>query len=312
VSEPAPTIPCQAVIHAYVPADGTGQLKTPDGAIVRFGASACKGFVPELGMTVWLMKCGPHPLGGLRAQLVNLDGQLEGARLDEAERARRAAADAQARGKAWAAAHQLGMRPAPAPGVELSLRTIEAWLGMSNHTLDEVFGPPASAADIASAEAELGRPLPDDYRAFLARHDGQRFIATGDKVGHHAQLVGSFELVPLRAARGEYASMIADWDDGTGAITAAAGVKPQYKSARWFPISVIAGSSTHHCLDLDPAPGGTVGQIIRVSMKDDERPIVARSFAELLWLIAEALPMSADFDPARGADLADPVLDVLC
>ncbi len=50
-------------------------------------------------------------------------------------------------------------------------------------------------------------------------------------------------------------------------------------------------------IDLDPAPGGTVGQIIEYIVDDDARPLVAKSFAELLALyFAQAQTDALDFD----------------
>jgi hypothetical protein len=70
--------------------DGTGELVTEDGVSVRFGASACKDFQPRIGMEVWLIAFGPHPLGkGYKATVVNVSGKAEKTRFAEAEEANR-------------------------------------------------------------------------------------------------------------------------------------------------------------------------------------------------------------------------------
>jgi hypothetical protein len=79
-------LPTEAVIIAFDPRDGLGTLRTPDGTEVRFGHSACIGFMPEQGMTVWLVETKPDPLGrGERAKVVNRSGHVEKDRLTQIE-----------------------------------------------------------------------------------------------------------------------------------------------------------------------------------------------------------------------------------
>jgi cell wall assembly regulator SMI1 len=49
----------------------------------------------------------------------------------------------------------------------------------------------------------------------------------------------------------------------------------------------------HHCLDLAPAPGGDVGQVILWWHDDDKRTIQAKSFRE--WLDRFAYELEAGF-----------------
>ncbi len=83
-------MPCRATIRSYIRADATGELVTDDGVLVRFGATACKGFAPAAGMVVWLVAAVPHPLKtGYRASVINVTGQLENTRLEDAKQANR-------------------------------------------------------------------------------------------------------------------------------------------------------------------------------------------------------------------------------
>ncbi|MFP2926756.1 hypothetical protein ACLESO_16430 [Pyxidicoccus sp. 3LG] len=78
------SLPTEAVVIAYDAKDGLGTLRTPNGTEVRFGASACTDFVPEQGMTVWLVETKPDPLGrGERAKVVNRSGHVEKDRLTQ-------------------------------------------------------------------------------------------------------------------------------------------------------------------------------------------------------------------------------------
>lgn len=59
----------------------------------------------------------------------------------------------------------------PTEAVQSALTRINAWFTSRN--LDLCWRPGASEAQIVAFEQVIGRRLPDDYRAFLALHDGQ-------------------------------------------------------------------------------------------------------------------------------------------
>ncbi|GAB5549994.1 MAG: hypothetical protein SangKO_097540 [Sandaracinaceae bacterium] len=82
--------PLRAEVTRWEPADRVGALRLESGEVVRFGATACQGFTPRLGMTVFINGLGPHPLGGRKASFVRdlCVTEEEGRRL-EAERAAR-------------------------------------------------------------------------------------------------------------------------------------------------------------------------------------------------------------------------------
>ena len=55
----------------------------------------------------------------------------------------------------------------------------------------------------------------------------------------------------------------------------------------WIPIVQSARGRDYLCVDLDPAPGGARGQIIEYVVDDNARPLVAKSFADLLSIYFE-------------------------
>jgi cell wall assembly regulator SMI1 len=80
--------------------------------------------------------------------------------------------------------------------------------------------------------------------------------------------------------------------DGSGEDAHAVAVGPVralWTSPAWIPIVLIGGETRHLCLDLDPAPGGAVGQIIHATPKWEDRRVVAPGIDELLELLASAL-----------------------
>ncbi len=161
-------------------------------------------------------------------------------------------------------------------------RTIEGWLEESHPSALESFRPPAPAEVIASAESSLGRALPDDYKQFLALHDGQR--ADGP-------MVGTCSLFAAEALATEYARLHKRFDaeGSVDAETAGQGVRPVQCSAGWIPIGRSARGRDYLCIDVDPAEGGAKGQIIEMAVDYDDRPLVAGSFTELLSKLFEQL-----------------------
>ena len=192
------------------------------------------------------------------------------------------------------------------------LRTLTTWLAKHAPTLATSLAPPASPEAIAEIESLLGCVIPADYRAFLERHDGQRFVPVDDAHGTLAPLFSGFDLLPAAFAAGEYETIQNDWDEeGPGDIVAHGPVRAMYKNPRWWPITCVFGASQYHCLDLDPAPGGTAGQVIFISDDDENRRVVAPSFAAFLARIAATVTAPDVEASDEGIDLPDEVFESL-
>jgi cell wall assembly regulator SMI1 len=156
-------------------------------------------------------------------------------------------------------------------------KTIVAWLEEQRPDVLETFRPPTTASAIAAAEEELGRPLPDSYKRFLAIHDGQEDASP---------MVGTCSLFPVGSLAGEFRSLHALFE-AEGAVDedlAGPGVRPVECAHGWVPIGRSARGRDFLCIDLDPASGGRPGQIVQLSIDFDDRPLVAASFADLLSL----------------------------
>jgi cell wall assembly regulator SMI1 len=195
-------------------------------------------------------------------------------------------------------------------GIDRAVVELERWLTQSDRQLPRVFGPPASERELREVEDGLGRALPSDYRDFMLRLGGQRYVPIDERSGHLAQLIQGLDLLPIGLARGEWRSMIEDWDDeGPGDIEAVGPVRALYKHQLWFPITCILGSSQYHCLDLDPAPGGAIGQVIWVADDDERRRVVSPSFAAFLEMLTGALAEQAPSED--GVELTDEAFDRL-
>ena len=151
-------------------------------------------------------------------------------------------------------------------------KTVADWLGAEHPDALATFRPPAKEAEIAAAEASLGVALPEDYRAFLALHDGQEDI--GPMVAYCSLLpVGE-----LATSRTYHAGLFSEGSFGDDAVQA--GIAPVAWNDGWIPVGKFRRSVM--ILDLAPTSAGTLGQIFIAHSDDDVRRIVAPSFADLV------------------------------
>jgi cell wall assembly regulator SMI1 len=169
---------------------------------------------------------------------------------------------------------------------------IEAWL--KEHAPDTYAGLNAPATDdaIRSAEEVLPGPLPDDFRAFYARHDGQSGVTP--------TVAGRWELLPLQAVLSNWKGQKELLDDGTykerlddgtyvdTEATPVGPVRPVWWNEKWIPFA-DDGAGDSQCIDLDPADGGQVGQIVIYWHDQPKREWVAGSLSEWLARLADDL-----------------------
>ena len=161
-------------------------------------------------------------------------------------------------------------------------KTIAAFLADNKPGMLETFLPPATATTIAAAETALGRSLPADYKQFLLLCNGQE---------PSSPMVGTCSLHRVERLADEYKelSSVFDEEDEVNRDLVAPGVRPLNFSAGWIPIGRSARGRDSLCLDMDPAEGGRPGQVIKVAVNFDDRPVVAPTFADLLSLFFEGV-----------------------
>lgn len=152
--------------------------------------------------------------------------------------------------------------------------------------------PGASEQAITALERLLDVTFPEDVRASYRRHDG----------GYSVELVSTMEVLPLGG--------IAEWwqileelrHDDTWVGQApyyfteqvvrsgwqTGPIQPVWWHLRWIPLAAdITGNLA--CLDLAPAAGGTVGQIIDRDHEAGPSRVLFPSFAGLLVAVAEQM-----------------------
>jgi cell wall assembly regulator SMI1 len=158
---------------------------------------------------------------------------------------------------------------------------VERWLASNAPRILGSLNPPASDGELAAAEAAVGQALPSGLRDLYRRHDGMsvdenlgslffgmRFLTLSDAVADHAETDGS-------------AFSIGAADPGI--VTGDTG------AAIWVPFAAH-GHRCRLCVDLSPAVGGTVGQVIFVDQDAlGVAILVASSVERMLCSFAEDL-----------------------
>lgn len=147
--------------------------------------------------------------------------------------------------------------------------------------LDITFNPGATEAAIAAAEATLGVVFPADLREYLALADGERWNSDG--------FIGDWQLLELKFIVDVTQRMRAlvddgSFDDNTNDETPA--IKGLWWNSQWIPI-VTSGSGHYFCVDLDPGPEGTVGQVILFLHDDADRFLIAPGLRAWFARLAE-------------------------
>lgn len=143
----------------------------------------------------------------------------------------------------------------------------------------------ASTASLAKVEKTLGVSLPDEFRESYALHDGQD-SGTPFLLGPSDE---GYCLLPLAQVLKE-AKIWADLKDDFAdeEVSADKGIRADWWNTKWLPIAGNGGGD-FLCLDLAPAKGGQLGQIITMNHESPTRELWAKSFGEWLHSVAEQL-----------------------
>lgn len=147
----------------------------------------------------------------------------------------------------------------------------------------EFLNAAASKAAMAEAEQAIGLKFPTDVKDSYSLHDGSRdeysILPWGYYLLSISEIVASWRSWQSHVSSG----MWEGWkSDPKGPI------RPVHWNLRWLPISANGGGD-HQCIDLDPAPRGTAGQVICFSHEVGPTQVLAVGFKEWLNKYAEDL-----------------------
>lgn len=151
---------------------------------------------------------------------------------------------------------------------------LEAWLRTKNPKLLVDLNPPASDFDIQTLEQKLGIKLPMDFIDFLKVHNGQR--------GDAEWLFSGSEFLSSQRILDEWTiwkNLLDSGDFDRAKSEPGNGVQSMWWNPKWIPFT-YNGAGDHLCLDLDPATGGHVGQVITLWHDDGARKKKADNFVQ--------------------------------
>lgn len=177
---------------------------------------------------------------------------------------------------------------------------IERLLQTHNPRLLAKLAPGADEASLDALEAKVGVTLPDDFRASYRIHNGSGEWPI-EPYGELLSLAGIAEKWDFWRAMSE-----GDGFEGMEAFPEGPIRTDAWFNARWLPLTDNQ-SNCHRCLDLNPAPGGSVGQVITFLRDDGAAHIVAPSFRAYLEAFADTLAAGhLEFEENRFANYIGP------
>ncbi|MGA7730174.1 MAG: SMI1/KNR4 family protein [Chloroflexia bacterium] len=160
---------------------------------------------------------------------------------------------------------------------------IEKWLVANSPKALAGLNPGCGEDAIEKLEAILGVELPEDFRASYKIHNGQEYDSPW--------MIGGKELMSLERIEIEWSSMLEllDGGDFDGLKSLAEGpMRNDWWNRAWVPIT-YDGAGNYFCMDLDPAPGGNRGQLVRFWHDANDRNVIAPSFGDWLRQYADDL-----------------------
>jgi cell wall assembly regulator SMI1 len=145
-------------------------------------------------------------------------------------------------------------------------------------------------AAVRAAEAEMGLELPPDVRSSYLLHDGSGhpgarvYLCEMSYVlplsrAHHSVVARRARLLELAAHMGDFGG----WPNGP--------IQADWWNPRWVPLADDE-QGTFIGVDLDPPPGGRVGQVIE-HQKTAATRVLAESWGAWLGACADALEAGA-------------------
>ena len=137
--------------------------------------------------------------------------------------------------------------------------------------------PPATKKQLDTLADLIGHPLPDDFRRLYR-------LANGQRGGETPFFPEGYDFLPLEAISHDWVMMKTIYDENQGfwqSNTPQGVVKARWWDPAWIPFAQdMTGAS--FCIDLDPAPGGQIGQVIDHFPEDTVRPHLAFSLNDYL------------------------------
>jgi cell wall assembly regulator SMI1 len=182
-----------------------------------------------------------------------------------------------------------------------SWKRLESWYGAHLPELLALLRPGCSPEELASFEKEFRLALPDDVKASFLIHDGQQLHTSPGAIA--GQPFDSLDRI--RHNFGFWRELCADAEQADHVL-----LESQYDTS--FPIDAIQcenatpywiplGDWDGNCygIDLNPGPNGVVGQVINFGRDEENKYVLALTWAHFLEDIAD------EFEAGHLVPMAD-------
>ncbi len=181
-------------------------------------------------------------------------------------------------------------------GVREAWKRVEAWLAREHPSGSQILAPGASVVQVQQLAADFGKVLPEDLQSLFVVHNGNDPSFELDWFVHSCAYDcggGRFKLLSIDEAIAEWRlrndSLKISDEENASLAGAAAGVKPVYwNRTGWLPLA-LGDDADCFFVDLDPADGGTVGQVFAWYKADGAARVVASSVGAWLSLLADGM-----------------------
>lgn len=198
-------------------------------------------------------------------------------------------------------------RPTEPPAVADSWKRIEAWLDAHLPPYKHTLRPGLSKKDLAKFEKAVGMPLPEDVRQSWRIHDGQcalpddvfeALLKEDDETApdNFIGVVFGDSLLDFESALKEWRSWTKIADENYSDVdewqTSSPGgaVQRRYATRGWIPLGTLGSSDVDYFgVDLNPGPNGVVGQVINFGRNEENKYVLATSWARFLSDVADEL-----------------------
>lgn len=176
--------------------------------------------------------------------------------------------------------------------MENIINDLQDWLNSNLTDLANTFQAAATEAELNAFEVDNNITLPQDFKAFYLKHNGQNAGDFG--------LTDMGEILNLQGIEREWniwkklnnENAFADSEAKCGE-----GVQPTWYDNLWIPFTAD-GNGNHYCLDLNPTSEGNIGQVITLWTDFSRRKVVAPSFEAFLIQYVEDLKNGKfNYDP---------------
>lgn len=172
---------------------------------------------------------------------------------------------------------------------------IETWAGTHTPGLLNTLNPGASAVELPDLQRFTGVVFPEDFTDFLSVHNGQQptplCLFNDHRLLSIDEMISSWQICNSILTQINEHCMSAYGKPARS--TPDAGIKNDWWNMAWLPFTADA-SRNHYCIDMDPAPDGTKGQIIHVSHNTPQRKLVSPSFREWISTYTNDLQQGVD------------------